>query len=84
LTNITFDSPIIYGTSTIPFTGNFTSDLTNSRYSIVQKIYHMSSVAPTFPIGWIRIGRGTYALGSLNIIYAEWAGGSRVEYWIIQ
>ena len=44
----------------------------------------MSSVAPTFPIGWIRIGRGTYALGSLNIIYAEWAGGSRVEYWIIQ
>jgi hypothetical protein len=84
LSNISFDYPMIYGTPTIPLTSNFTSDLSNSRYSIVQKIYHNNTVAPTFPVGWVRIGRGTYALNMLNIIYAEWAGGSRVEYWITQ
>ena len=82
--NITFDLPMIYGSPISPLSINFTSDLTNSRYSIVQKIYHNSSVSPTFPVGWIRIGRGTYALNMLNIIYAEWAGVSRVEYWITQ
>lgn len=67
-----------------PATGNITDDLTNARAGIVQKIYHNHSVAPTVPAGWVLIGSGTYTTSVLNIVYAEWVSGTRVEYWIVQ
>jgi hypothetical protein len=36
------------------------------------------------PIGWVLVGGGIYVPGVLNIIYAEWCGGTRVEYWVTQ
>jgi len=75
----------IYNTNLTPVSGNFTDDVTGAQYGIVQKIYHnLSGSAPTFPAGWVLVGDGVYFDNQLNIVYAEWAGGSRVEYWIIQ
>lgn len=83
-TNITFTKPTIYNTSITPSTDNITNDLTNAIQGVVQKIYHNHSIAPTVPATWILMGGGIYIESVLNVIYAEFAGGTRVEYWIIQ
>jgi len=80
--NIFFVTPQIYNTSSSPATANITNDLTGANLGVIQKIYHNHSVAPTVPGGWVLIG-GEYKTSELNIIYAEWAGSSRVEYWIV-
>lgn len=82
--NISFDSSKIFNTSTDFGTGNITNNLTDAKLGTVQKIYHQEGSAPTFPAGWVLIGTGTYSTTALNIIYAEWCGGTRVEYWIVQ
>jgi len=82
-TEIDFASKKIFNTADSPATGNITEDLTTPLLGIVQKIYHNDGSAPTVPAGWVLIGSGTYTTSSLNIIYAEWCGGSRVEYWIV-
>ena len=74
----------IYNTFNAPGTGNITQDLTDARLGIVQKIYHNSLIAPSMPAGWVLVGEGFYVPGTLNIIYAEWCGGTRVEYWVTQ
>lgn len=81
-TMIEFAIPIIYNSPTSPGTGNITDALTGSSIGIVQKIYHQQGTVPTFPAGWVLL-RGTYNTSTLNIIYAEWVSGTRVEYWII-
>ncbi len=83
-TVIHFSSSTIFGTSSSPETGNITDSLTNSKLGIVQKIYHNSGSAPTVPAGWVLLGSTTYQISTLNIIYAEWVGGTRVEYWIVR
>jgi hypothetical protein len=83
-TNIHFSASTIFGSSTTPETGNITNTLTNSKLGVVQKIYHNSGSAPTVPVGWVLLGSTTYQISTLNIIYAEWARGSRVEYWIVR
>jgi hypothetical protein len=83
-TVIHFSSSTIFGSSSSPETGNITNNLTNSNLGVVQKIYHNSGSAPTVPAEWVLLGSTTYQISTLNIIYAEWAGGSRVEYWIIR
>jgi len=80
---IFFVTDQIYNTNGSPGTGNITNDLTGAKLGIIQKIYHNDVVAPTVPGGWVLIG-GEYKLSELNIIYAEWCGSSRVEYWITQ
>jgi len=80
---ILFVTPQIYNSPASPSTANITNDLTGARIGVIQKIYHNHSVAPTVPGGWVLIG-GTYTVSVLNIIYAEWVSGSRVEYWVIQ
>ena len=80
---ILFVTPQIYNSPSSPSTANITNDLTGARIGVIQKIYHNHSVAPTVPGGWVLIG-GSYVISELNIIYAEWVSGSRVEYWIIQ
>ena len=82
-TLISFTKQEIYNTSSAPGTGNITNDLTGAELGVVQKIYHNDGSAPTVPAGWVLIGSGTYTTSSLNIIYAEWCGGTRVEYWIV-
>ena len=79
---IEFFRPLTYNSVASPATGNFTNNLTGSRIGIVQKIYHQSGTAPTFPAGWVLLS-GVYNTSTLNIIYAEWVSGTRVEYWII-
>lgn len=79
-----FSNTQIYGTATSPLTGNITGNLLGAQLGVVQKIYHNDGVAPTFPVGWVQLGTTTYTTSTLNIIYAEWAGGTRVEYWIVQ
>lgn len=81
-TVIKFDNQTIYNTSTAPATGNITDDLTSARLGVVQKIYHNHTVAPTVPGTWKLLGADVYTTSVLNIIYAEWCGGTRVEYWI--
>jgi hypothetical protein len=80
---ILFVTPQIYNSPSSPSTANLTNDLTGARIGVIQKIYHNHSVAPTVPGGWVLIG-GTYTVSVLNIIYAEFVSGSRVEYWVIQ
>jgi hypothetical protein len=80
---ILFVTPQIYNSPSSPSTANITNDLTGARIGVIQKIYHNHSVAPTVPGGWVLIG-GSYVISELNIIYAEFVSGSRVEYWIIQ
>lgn len=82
--NIVFSSPYIYNTFSSPTTGDLTNTLTNAKLGVIQKIYHEDSSEPTFPVGWVRIGEGEYVVNELNIIYAEWVSGTRVEYWINQ
>ena len=81
---IAFTSSRIYNTFGAPSTSNLTDNLTSAVYGIVQKIYSQKSPEPTYPAGWVNIGTGAYSLSAVNIIYAEWSGGTRVEYWIVQ
>jgi hypothetical protein len=74
----------IFNTASAPATGNITNNLTDAKLGIVQKIYHNSLIAPSMPAGWVLLGGGIYVPGVLNIIYAEWCGGTRVEYWVTQ
>lgn len=83
-TAIDFTSNKIFGTPASPETGNITDDLTGAKLGVVQKIYHNAGSAPTVPAGWVLLGSGTYTTSVLNIIYAEWVSGTRVEYWIVQ
>ena len=77
---ILFDEPWVYSSAAAPITDNILDDLTNAKLGVVQKIYHESAVAPTLPAGWVNIGTTTYDTTKLNIIYAEFAEGTRVEY----
>jgi len=81
---VSFTENEIYNTSASAGTGNITNDLTDAQLGIVQKIYHQEGSAPTVPAGWVLMGSGTYSTTALNVIYAEWCGGTRVEYWIVQ
>ena len=81
---VSFIEKEIYNTSASAGTGNITNDLTGAQLGIVQKIYHQEGSAPSFPAGWVLLGSGTYSTTALNVIYAEWCGGTRVEYWIVQ
>lgn len=83
-TIIDFAASKIFNSPSSPATGNITDSLTGAEIGVVQKIYHNHSVAPTVPAGWKLIGSATYELSVLNIIYAEWVSGTRVEYWIVQ
>jgi hypothetical protein len=81
---IDFTANKIFNSPASPGTGNVTESLTGAKIGIVQKIYHNAGTAPTYPAGWVRIGSTDYVTSELNIIYAEWVSGSRVEYWIVQ
>jgi hypothetical protein len=81
-TLIDFTDLKIYNSPSSPATGNITDDLIGANLGFVQKIYHNDSVSPTFPIDWVRLGSTTYTTSVLNIIFAEWVSGTRVEYWI--
>jgi len=81
--DISFTTPQVYNSPSSPSTSNLTNTLTGARIGVIQKIYHNNATAPTVPAGWILIG-GSYATSELNIIYAEFVSGSRVEYWITQ
>ncbi len=81
---ISFKQNEIYSDSSQPLTGNITNDLADAQLGIVQKIYHQEGTEPQTPAGWVLMGSGTYSTTALNVIYAEWCGGTRVEYWIVQ
>lgn len=81
-TVISFTDLTIYNSVASPATGNITNDLTGAKKGIIQKIYHQRTSAPTFPAGWVLRGGGIYVPSTLNIIYATFCGGTRVEYWI--
>lgn len=81
---VTFTSENIHYTDSAPGTGNVLVDLTGAKRGLIQKMYHNSGTAPTFPAGFVKKGSGNYQASVLNEIYFEWAGGSRVEYWIIK
>jgi len=83
-TTINFTGQTIYYNSTSPATGNITQNLSSASLGLIQKIYHNDTVEPTYPVGWVLMGDAIYFTSRLNIIYAEWAGGSRVEYWYVQ
>ena len=79
---ISFVVPVIWNTPASPSTDDLTDDLSGAKIGYIQKIYHNKAVAPTVPVGWVLIGTGTYTTSTLNIIFAEWVSGTRVEYWI--
>jgi len=80
---IDFTEQKVFNTSSAEGTGNITDSLDGAKLGVVQKIYHNKASAPTVPAGWVLIGSGTYTNAVTNIIYAEWCGGTRVEYWIV-
>ena len=83
-TSIAFDTDAVYNSVALPGSGSITDDLTTARIGIVQKIYHQDT-SLTVPLGtWVKLGSGTYTPSSLNIIFAEWVTGTRVEYWIVK
>ena len=79
---ISFASPQVYNTDSSPSTSDITDSLTGAKIGIVQKIYSNKSVAPTFPAGWVKMGTATYTTSTLNVIFAEWVSGTRIEYWV--
>lgn len=81
---ISFEAPVVWNTFGTPSTANLTDDLTNAKIGYIQKIYHNKAVEPTYPAGWVKMGTGTYTNGVLNVIFAEWVSGTRVEYWIVK
>ncbi len=83
-TTINFTGQTIYYNATTPGTGNISQNLTGAKLGLIQKIYHNDVAEPTYPAGWVLIGDTIYFTSTLNIIYAEWATGSRVEYWYVQ
>lgn len=78
---VTFDILRILNNSSTPSTSNVTVDLTDARKGLIQKFYSNKSVEPTYPSGFVKVS-GNYTPSALNIIYFEWCGGTRVEYWI--
>jgi hypothetical protein len=80
---IDFVSSKVFNSPSSPATGNITDNLTGAKIGVVQKVYHNSGTAPTVPAGWVLLGSGTYTISVLNIIYAEFVSGTRVEYWIV-
>ena len=82
--SVAFAIPQIYNSVASPATGNITDNLSGAIIGVVQKIYHNHTVAPTFPAGWVKLGSGVYTTSTLNIIFAEWVSGTRVEYWIVK
>jgi hypothetical protein len=83
-TTINFTGQTIYYDAVTPGTGNISEDLSNAKLGLIQKIYHNDVAEPTYPAGWVLMGDAIYFTSTLNIIYSEWAGGSRVEYWYVQ
>ena len=81
---IAFAVPLRYNSIASPTASNITDDLTGAEIGNIQKIYHNSATAPTFPAGWVKRGNGSYVTSTLNIIFAEWSEGTTVEYWITQ
>jgi len=81
---IHFSARTIFNLPDSPASGNISGDTTNAKFGMVQKIYHESSIEPTFQSNWKLIGEGVYFTNQLNIIYAEYITNSRIEYWIIQ
>lgn len=82
-TVISFESEHIYNLPYDPPSDEITNNLANARIGIIQKIYHRNNVELKVPEEWILIS-GEYIPGQLNIIYAEWVSGTRVEYWVIR
>lgn len=81
---IQFDRPYEYGSFASPTGVSPLNDyLLNARKGVVQKIYHNALTEPTYPIGWVKLF-GDYTPSETNIIFCVWAGGDRVEYWIIK
>jgi hypothetical protein len=85
-TTINFDKKYIHGTSSSPLTTtSLVSNLTAAKLGIIQKVYILTADAlPNFPVSWVKIGEGEYFPNQLNILFLEWAGGTRIEYWITQ
>jgi len=81
---IHFTGNTVFGTYSSPISSNLTDTLTNAKLGVTQKIYHNSGTAPTVPVGWVLLGSTTYQTSTVNIIYAEWSEGTRVEYWIVR
>ena len=83
-TVISFVNTTVYNEWDAPATGSLTNDLTGAQIGVVQKIYHKHTIAPSIPANWVVVSNGVYVPNILNIIYAEWVKGTRVEYWITQ
>ena len=81
---VVWDTYRVYGSPGDPLEGAVTSSVVNGTPGVVQKIYHQDTEAPSWPTGWVLLGAAPYIPGELNIVYAVFAGGSRVEYWISQ
>ena len=79
-----FSGKTIFNLPSSPISGNISGDTTNAKLGMIQKIYHQSSVEPTFPTTWKLVGEGVYFTNELNIIYAEYVEPTWIEYWIIQ
>jgi hypothetical protein len=83
-TVISFVNTTVYNEWDAPATGSLTNNLTGAQIGVVQKIYHNHTIAPSLPATWVAVSNGVYVPNVLNIIYAEWVKGTRVEYWITQ
>ena len=82
-TEITFTTRRIHGSFGTPLTNaTFTTSLTNAILNLEQKAYHQAATEPDYPVGFVKVG-GVYVGGAKNMIFFEWVGGTRVEFYIV-
>ena len=82
---IDFSSRKVFYSDTSPTTGTMSASFTSAELGTVQKVYHNdTSLGLDGTATWVLMGDGVYFGSTLNLIYFEWTGGTRVEYWIVQ
>jgi hypothetical protein len=84
-TLLSFTTDKVYGTLTIPETGNITADVTNAKLGVTNIIIHNSGIAPTFGSQFKKLsGSGNYATGVVNYIYCTYISATEIIYSINQ
>ena len=84
-TLLSFTTDKVYGTLTIPETGNITADVTNAKLGVTNIIIHNSGTAPTFGSQFKKLsGSGNYTTGVVNYIYCTFISATEIIYSINQ
>lgn len=80
---IAFDQEAVYGTISLPVTGNVTFNSIGAKLSMTQLLIHNNSIAPTFG-SQFKLINGAYSAGTLNYIIMTYINSTKIIYSIAQ